>query len=274
MKINLLSDLHLEFADITLPGGDTLLLAGDIMVASYLKKMRTDKDAKRMKERCRRFVEDEIPKYKQTFYVMGNHEHYSGVFDETPYILTDFLKGYNVHFLEKAGTPLSDDTVLWGGTLWTNQNNANPLIQHYIRSGMNDFHVVSKLDEDGNNIGTLRPEHVYDEHVASMDLLQQFLDLNKDKKVIVMTHMAPSSKSSHPRHGVGNPLNFHYYSELSDFVLNNPQIKVWVHGHTHDSHDYMIGETRVICNPRGYAHPMRNDQQENILFDKNFSFEV
>jgi hypothetical protein len=34
--------------------------------------------------------------------------------------------------------------------------------------------------------------------------------------------------------------------------MNNPQIKVWTHGHTHETFDYMVGTTRIVCNPRGY----------------------
>jgi hypothetical protein len=35
-------------------------------------------------------------------------------------------------------------------------------------------------------------------------------------------------------------------------MLDNPNIKLWTHGHTHEDFDYMVGSTRVFCNPRGY----------------------
>ena len=37
-----------------------------------------------------------------------------------------------------------------------------------------------------------------------------------------------------------------------EFILDYPQIKLWTHGHTHEDFDYMIGSTRIVCNPRGY----------------------
>jgi Icc-related predicted phosphoesterase len=111
------------------------------------------------------------------------------------------------------------------------------------------------------------------DHIEAKESLETFLKENSDKKVIIMTHMAPSSKSSHPKYGINNPLNFHYYSSLEDIVLDNPQIKVWVHGHTHDSHDYIIGDTRVICNPRGYSQS-RISVPENEEFVSNYAFEV
>jgi len=47
-------------------------------------------------------------------------------------------------------------------------------------------------------------------------------------------------------------MNGAYHSDLSNIMLDNPQIKLWTHGHTHNCFDYVIGETRVVCNPRGY----------------------
>ena len=58
-------------------------------------------------------------------------------------------------------------------------------------------------------------------------------------------------------------------NDLSDFILDNPNISFWNHGHTHFPFDYMIGETRVLCNPRGYL-PYEADNG----FDVNFTFEV
>jgi hypothetical protein len=47
-------------------------------------------------------------------------------------------------------------------------------------------------------------------------------------------------------------MNGGYSSDLSAFILDHPQIKLWTHGHTHEDFDYMIGSTRIVCNPRGY----------------------
>jgi hypothetical protein len=47
-------------------------------------------------------------------------------------------------------------------------------------------------------------------------------------------------------------MNGGYHSDLSEFILDRPAIKLWTHGHTHEEFDYMIGDTRVVCNPRGY----------------------
>jgi hypothetical protein len=63
-------------------------------------------------------------------------------------------------------------------------------------------------------------------------------------------------------------MNGGYASSLDEFILDNPNIKVWVHGHMHDPNNYVIGDTRVLSNPRGYL-PWEGD-----LFDPTFTFTV
>ena len=47
--------------------------------------------------------------------------------------------------------------------------------------------------------------------------------------------------------------------------------RLWIHGHTHDSFDYRLNETRVVCNPRGYATEGVN---ENPWFDLNLVVDI
>ena len=71
-----------------------------------------------------------------------------------------------------------------------------------------------------------------------------------------MVNFSPKANLRHP----GS------YSDLSEFILDRPGIKLWTHGHTHENFDYMIGSTRIVCNPRGY------DGYEDIA--DNFSLKV
>lgn len=279
MQFQLLSDLHLEFSNIDLPGGNTLLLAGDIICADYLRPMRTDKDAKKLIKYAKRFFFEDCAKYDKVFYVMGNHEHYSGIWGDTLTILREFIEGSNVTLLEKESADLGDDTVLWGATLWTDLSNNDPMVANYVQRGMNDYHYIQKFHSSagvyGSNYYHLRTDDTFNDNQEALGSLKDFLCLNKDKKIVVMTHHTPSSQSAHPRYGYSNPMNYAYHNELHDIMLDNPHIKAWVHGHTHDSWDYMIGETRVLCNPRGYAYPnAKPGNQENTKFIIDKTFEV
>jgi hypothetical protein len=50
--------------------------------------------------------------------------------------------------------------------------------------------------------------------------------------------------------------------------MDSPEIVLWTHGHTHEDFDYMIGTTRVVCNPRGYVgHEAKADQWQVKYID-------
>ena len=273
--IQLLSDLHLEFGGLELSGGDVLLLAGDITVADYLRPERTDKDARNLKKVCDQFFFEECDKYKKVFYIAGNHEHYSGVYEDTHDILRQYLNGTNVTYLQNEVAEIDDNTVVFGATLWTDYSNGNPLFMNAANHGMNDFHIIQKkytstrgIYQHYSALGRLRVDDVIEEHKNSLKILREQL-IQHDKNFIVMTHHCPTFKSSHPKHGINNPLNYAYCSNLDGLFFEYPRIKHWVHGHTHDSHDYPVGDARVICNPRGYA-----PQDLNRDFNPTFTFEV
>lgn len=74
------------------------------------------------------------------------------------------------------------------------------------------------------------------------------------EKFVVVGHHAPTKLSIKPRYASDHLMNGAYSSDLSEFILDHPQIRLWTHGHTHDDFDYMVGTTRVVCNPRGYIN--------------------
>jgi hypothetical protein len=61
-------------------------------------------------------------------------------------------------------------------------------------------------------------------------------------------------------------MNGAYSSDLSEYILDHPQIKLWTHGHTHEDFDYLIGSTRIVCNPRGYIKYESRADEFNLKF--------
>ena len=98
MRVAVISDLHLEFEDLILPGGDVLILSGDVIEARYLKKDQYDpmnitlphEQSMKRHDRHYRFFVEECSKYKDVIYVMGNHEHYAGDFAKSKKWFDDF----------------------------------------------------------------------------------------------------------------------------------------------------------------------------------------
>ena len=276
MKINVMSDLHLEFASMALPGGDVLLLAGDICVAGYLTNSRTDARAREHQKICDKFFYQECKKYSKVYYIAGNHEHYHGVFDHTVEKLKQFLAGSNVTVLDNEMVDLGDWN-LFGATLWTDYNKDNFFAKLTAGKAMNDHHIIHKVHKNGV-IAKFSPEDAYEEHKKTIAILDETLYNWEvvDKPTIVMGHHGPTYKSIHLKYGVDD-LNYAYSSDLSEVIFRHTNIKYWFHGHTHDSFDYMVGDCRVIANPRGYARKYTSDragEPENKSFNVDFELEI
>jgi predicted phosphodiesterase len=261
MKFALASDIHLEFGDIELnntEGADVLILSGDICVAKDLAFAEYERSETWMK-----FFQHCSEQFKNVIYIMGNHEHYHGDFAKS----YDQLRGAlahlpNIHVMEKEFISFSDVTFICG-TLWTDMNKEDPSTLYGIKGYMNDYRIIKDSDsavhyrdDDGNyhtRTGKFSPERSVTEHKAMLKLIDDVCAGLPNEKIVVVGHHAPSKLSTKPKYQNDTMVNGAYSSDLSEFILDRPMIKVWTHGHTHDKFDYMIGSTRIVCNPRGYV---------------------
>jgi hypothetical protein len=138
---------------------------------------------------------------------------------------------------------------------------------------MNDFGGFIRHPKTIYNINNnFTPEESVVEHEKTLAALVKELGQYPESEFLMMGHHCPSFQSIHPRYR-GDWMNYAYSSNLDQFILDHTQIKHWVHGHTHTPFDYMIGECRVMCNPRGYTR-YEHVPPENPEFNPNFSFEV
>ena len=274
MKIAVCSDLHLEFGAVTLenPGDvDVLILSGDICVARDLMEhdplgiVDFGKSS-----RYHTFFQNCGKEFPHVLYVAGNHEHYHGDFKDTiPDLKSRLAYIDNLHILDREIFELND-TVFVGGTLWTDMNKEDPLTLHAIRSMMNDFRCVDNSnrvvnyksfdDVENPDKPTFRtrpaifsPEDAVEDHKKMLGYIKHiYTEMPPWKQMVVVGHHTPSHSSCHPRYKKDDLMNGGYHSDLSEFILDRPGIKLWTHGHTHELFDYMIGGARIVCNPRGY----------------------
>lgn len=248
MRIKVVSDLHLEFSDINIQNNencDVLVLSGDIMVASKVHKPESEQGI-----RFRDFLKRCSFQFPHVVYVAGNHEFYdSGKFwGSLEELKLACMVHDNVYFLERD-TKTIDDVLFIGGTLWTDMNKFDPLTLHAVRDMMNDYRAIRN---DRNGYIPIKPADTCERHRETRDYIFHVAGENKDKKIVVCTHHTPSFASCHEQYKSDYLMNGAYHSELSEQILDHPQIKLWTHGHTHHAFDYMLGSTRVVCNPRGY----------------------
>lgn len=252
MKVSYCSDLHLNFGTIVLENtdnADVLILAGDIVEVGRWSKIYQE------------FFDDVSSKFSNIVYVMGNHEHWHGDIAKTANILNEKLPK-NIHLLDGSYVDIEDVRFV-GGTLWTDMNKRDPITMMDASRCMNDYQYTKNSnqmvgywgnDEAGNrkrfervaNMSVEDTIEIHDEHLKNIDAFS-----SGHEKVVVVSHHAPTSMSIDDEY-VGSSLNGAYVSDLSDFILDRPQIKKFIHGHVHSKMEYNVGTCTVLCNPRGY----------------------
>ncbi len=226
MKIQIISDVHLEFGSFELPEKecDVLVAAGDIGVGvEGLEWLQTL----------------DVP----VIYVAGNHEYWGYEMYDLQDDFINICKGSNVRYLEKKSVVVKGVRFL-GCTLWTDFNGCDDEeIMDDLQNIMNDFRYISVDDT------TITPKGLIEINHASVKWLDRELSKKHDGPTVVVTHHAPTKKS-----WAADPddyLKFAYCNQL-DSMLKENHIDLWVHGHIHHACDYTKHGTRVICNPRGY----------------------
>lgn len=263
MKLAVASDIHLEFGPITLTNtenADVLILSGDICVAQDLKPKDDLLNGERSKK-LYEFFDNCCKEFKHVLYVMGNHEYYHGDYAYTISRLKSNLIYDNLHIMDNEVLKIDDITFI-GGSLWTDMNREDPITINTALAYMNDYRQIRNSLYTEN--GRFLPQDSVEEHKAMLRLIEETIAAsNPEDKFVVVGHHAPSKFSTHPKYKDDYHINGCYSTNLDEFILDNRQIKVWTHGHTHHTFDYMIGTTRIVCNPRGYdGYEDRADQFE------------
>jgi predicted phosphodiesterase len=247
IKIRVLSDLHLEFEGWCPPTAeaDVVVLAGDIHCGTSGLL----------------WARETFP-HSPIVYVPGNHEYYGRC-----------LRGLSDSLRETANSLeialLNGDEVVIGGvrllgaTLWTDfalHGSQTPEIARAMadaKRGMNDFNIIKHPES-----GIFLPEQAREIHLAHVQWIEGRLLNPFDGPTVVVSHHLPHPLSIHARYR-GSCLNPAFASDLSRLL--RPPVALWIHGHTHESCDYVLNGVRVMCNPRGYLPREPNPDFDPLL---------
>jgi Icc-related predicted phosphoesterase len=287
MKLSLVSDVHLEFSFYDIRNtqkADGLILSGDIMLSQELhdsdpngENLYSPYSVPTKHQRAsdyRRFLKQCSEEFEFVCAIAGNHEFYNGKWVlGLDYLREEYAKYPNIHFLENNTVKINDVTFI-GATLWTNMNKHDPITMHAIKNMMNDFRLIR---HDGAGYRVVTPEDVAIRHRDTLSYFKKELntlraDSNKEK-VVIIGHHAPTGKSVPPMYADQTIMNGGYRSELSEFILDYPEIVLWTHGHMHTACQYDVGTTKVVCNPRGYQSD-HYTESENTGWDEHMIIEV
>lgn len=240
MKFRIISDLHIgeywhpfELEVMEDEKNTVLLIAGDAG-----EQVEAVEDIQKY---CDRFQE--------VLCVMGNHEYCRGNMVETVPKIEQAVNRPNFKILDMGCVDYGSVVVI-GATLWTDIANEDPLMMMSAKDFMLDYKCIRLGPKPNNRLIT--SAYTVNLHRQHLEYIKAMVSIIKDtgKKILIMTHHAPSSESVGERF-IGHSSNAYFHSNLDEYIMDQP-IDVWVHGHMHNSSDYKIGNTRVICNPRGY----------------------
>lgn len=246
MKIQVVSDLHLSVWPFELLGtdADIVVVAGDVgrpkMAIEWLAA---------------------IP--KRVLFVAGNHEFYGGAIDTTRAELKQLARGTRVQVLDDDETIL-DGVRFLGSTLWTDFMlfGAGPKRAAALDEARKFLRDFTRIHRISTSDALYTPEDSVELFRTHVQWLRERLASRYSGPTVVITHHAPSPSSIHPRF-TDSLLNACFVSDLTR-TLDGSRAVLWIHGHTHDSFDYDVNGTRVVCNPRGYA---KGGVNENRVFD-------
>lgn len=230
MRLQVLSDLHLEFAGgfspAPAPGADLAVVSGDVGHSPDI---------------LFRLAGWPIP----IIYVPGNHEYDQQDFDEAEEELRETATSLGLIYLNQDTVEI-DGIRFVGVTRWCD-------FDLYGADGREAAMGAARAYLKG--MGTTRYGKLFDPVAVRQVGLEQRAWLSETLstpftgRTVAITHFGPSARSADPRYGLVNGTAS--FCNADDDLIERADL--WIHGHLHCSHDYLVGQTRVLCNARGFA---------------------
>lgn len=250
MKLLIYSDVHLERQQFTPEPNaleaDLVVLAGDI--GQGLEGLRW----------ARKTFKDQ-----PIVMVLGNHEFFGGQ-DFIDFVDEARNKALelDIDLLECGETSIGGVRFL-GASLWTDFELFSPNPEEFRRLKREAQEFIKDyspeqiktgalLKYQGVTSGSLTPELTILRHRETRKWLGKALARGDSARTVVVTHHCPNQNSIPPQFRTGDSSKFSpiYASDLSYL---GGRCALWVHGHVHESCDYDMNGTRVVCNPMGYC---------------------
>lgn len=245
MKIQLLSDLHLEteaFDPEPAPGAELLVLAGDIDTTW---------------QGLARFAGWPVP----VLMVAGNHEFDQRELDDALPALRRYCAGFGIRLLERDSVVLTsaggERVRFVGTTRWSDFDLFGPEERERSIRAAHYFVKVMRSTRGGAVFDARAVRELALECRAWLEA-----ELRREPaagepgwdRTVVVTHYAPSARSADPRYGT-QPGTSSFCNADDDLL---PLADLWIHGHLHCCADYVATQadgrqTRVVSQARGHS---------------------
>jgi predicted phosphohydrolase len=250
MKIQYCSDLHLEFPENRKfllrnplsPVGDVLILAGDIVSFSELKKADEFID----------FVGDH---YTAVYWIPGNHEYYGSDITEKASPLWERVRS-NVYLINNQAIDYGGTRFIFS-TLWSR---ISPPLEWDIQRSISDFSAITYEGEK------FTPRRFTFLHEESRAFLTNALRSTGETGSVVVTHHVPTLRN-YPSIYKNSPLTEAFAVELFD-LIETSGAACWIYGHHHvNIPGFTIGQTTMLTNQLGYVqHNEHRTFRRDLVF--------
>ena len=248
MKIQIVSDLHLENGNtpiISKTDADIIVLAGDISRGFNAESKYAVNLSKRHQ--------------KKVIIVNGNASFYDlNIYEEQKKWRNAKLK--NVIYLDHTTGYIAEGINFLGGTLWVDYTDKVGCYA-FISDRPKDFSSIMV-----STTAIFNPDISTHQHLLLLGHIEH--NLSPSHKNVIITHHPPTYRSC-PQSDSAKDSSCHFATDLDSFVKEN-DIALWVHGHSHESFDYVLGGTRMVCNPYGD----KNNPQSKVNLNYNSSLVV
>lgn len=214
---------------------------------------------------------DQVPSNLPVVLIAGNHEFYKSNFEDTLEKLRALPSRYlNCHFLHNTHTVISG-VPFFGGTMYTDFKLNEPADEVHSKieatKWINDFRRLIYIDDSKEPSGS-RIWNVYDHikgHEEFKAALTVWLKDTEGQKRVVVSHFTPSPQAIHPRWLRGDTyLNAYFNANMEKYMGWEG---LWLYGHTHDSGDFAVGDTRCVGNPFGYGAENIHGFKPNLILE-------
>jgi Icc-related predicted phosphoesterase len=254
MRLWIFSDLHLNFAaleaPLKFPDADVCVVAGDVSIKGP--------------DRSIGWLIQQVGQRMPVIFVAGNHEYYHTSLESLA-AGRSAAAGSNVHFLENDAIEING-VHFAGCTLWTDFElmGHRPFAMYHAELEMSDYHEIRHTSRSGRKV---RASQTVRMHKQSRMFIDGFLERHGHNRSVVVTHHAPSRRAI-ANHYATDLTSAAFASDLDKLIIEKGPT-LWVHGHVHEPQTYMLGKTRILCNPRGYP-----DEESFRDFDFSLTIDV
>ena len=255
MKVWIFSDLHLEMEQTSdwfrLPDADLCICAGDVADQGIVPSIN--------------WLTYNVLPCMPVVFVAGNHEFYGSSIRESLVAAYEEAKQHDGFYLLDGDSVEFDKFRVVGATLWTDfeLHGLSKLAKLDAQDQLNDYKRIKLSKRPFKRFTPTESQYLHREALIDID---NFYRSTSVKPTVVVSHHAPSLMSV-PREFLNDPLTPAFASSLEMRILQYQPL-LWVHGHVHSPSDYLIGKTRVVCNPLGYpGEPSRKTFNPSLVID-------